>query len=236
MTATNSRTPYIPRFETVNVPPESSGGVIDPSRTRAASARVSARDLAQRLAVGVEHRRDHERVLRGDRDADVHALVELEPPVAVAAVRARELLQRQRAGLHDQMSLSDGTTSPSPAAALIAARSIDRLLHVDVGLQREVGDGRPRLGHPPRDHLLRPRSSSTRTSPLAVAGAGLGEREPCGRRRREPAFRGSGRARRPPAAASTSAFTIRPPGPVPVSDARFDAAPREPSAAPPAKP
>ena len=42
MMATNSRTPYMPRFETVNVPPESSGGVTDPSRTRAASARVSA--------------------------------------------------------------------------------------------------------------------------------------------------------------------------------------------------
>ena len=41
MTAVKSVTPYMPRFETVNVPPLSSGGVIAPARTRSASARVS---------------------------------------------------------------------------------------------------------------------------------------------------------------------------------------------------
>ena len=42
ITAWKLETPYIPRLETVNVPPESSGGVIEPSRTLPASARVSA--------------------------------------------------------------------------------------------------------------------------------------------------------------------------------------------------
>ncbi len=41
MTAEKLVTPYIPRLDTVKVPPDSSGGVIDPSRTRAASARAS---------------------------------------------------------------------------------------------------------------------------------------------------------------------------------------------------
>ena len=39
-TALNDVTPNMPRFETVNVPPLSSGGVIEPSRTLCASARV----------------------------------------------------------------------------------------------------------------------------------------------------------------------------------------------------
>ena len=41
MTAVNSSIPYMPRFETVNVPPASSGGETVPSRTRAASLRMS---------------------------------------------------------------------------------------------------------------------------------------------------------------------------------------------------
>ena len=41
MTATKLWMPNMPRFETVNVPDESSGGVIAPARTRSASARVS---------------------------------------------------------------------------------------------------------------------------------------------------------------------------------------------------
>ena len=38
ITAVKLSIPYMPRFETVNVPPESSGGVIFPSRTFCASA------------------------------------------------------------------------------------------------------------------------------------------------------------------------------------------------------
>ena len=41
MTALNSVTPNMPRFETVKVPPESSGGVTALARTRSASVRVS---------------------------------------------------------------------------------------------------------------------------------------------------------------------------------------------------
>ena len=41
MIAVKLRMPNMPRFETVKVPPPSSGGVIDPSRTRSISARVS---------------------------------------------------------------------------------------------------------------------------------------------------------------------------------------------------
>jgi len=41
MIAVKLLTPNMPRLDTVNVPPESSGGVIEPSRTRPASARAS---------------------------------------------------------------------------------------------------------------------------------------------------------------------------------------------------
>ena len=41
MIAVNELIPNMPRFETVKVPPPSSGGVIVPARTRSASARVS---------------------------------------------------------------------------------------------------------------------------------------------------------------------------------------------------
>ena len=41
MIAMKSSIPYMPRFETVNVPPDSSGGVILPSRTFSIAARAS---------------------------------------------------------------------------------------------------------------------------------------------------------------------------------------------------
>ena len=41
MTATKRLMPNMPRLETLNVPEESSGGVIAPARTRSASARAS---------------------------------------------------------------------------------------------------------------------------------------------------------------------------------------------------
>ena len=65
-------------------------------------ARV-ARDLAQRLLVGVEHGRHDERVVGRDGDADVDARVELEAAVLVGAVGARELAQRQRGRLDDHV-------------------------------------------------------------------------------------------------------------------------------------
>src|SRR5881398_2805380 len=79
ITATNRRMPYIPRFETVNVPAESSGGVILPSRTRSASRRDSAA-IVPRLFWSVEHGRDDQRILPGHGNTDVDATVELELP------------------------------------------------------------------------------------------------------------------------------------------------------------
>ena len=95
--------PYMPRLDTVNVPPPSSGGVIVAGAHALGQRARLAGDLAERLLVGVEHRRHDQRVLRGDRDADVDARVQLQAPVAVAAVRARVLAQGQRAGLHDHV-------------------------------------------------------------------------------------------------------------------------------------
>jgi len=99
----------MPRLETVNVPPESSDGVIDPFRTRAASAPVSGRDLAQSLAVRVEHGRHDEGLAGRDSHADVDSRVFVHPPVPVGAVDAWELAQRGCACLdHDVVGRRDG--------------------------------------------------------------------------------------------------------------------------------
>ena len=185
----------------MNVPPESSGGVTEPVPDPGGERPRLRGDLAQRLAIGVEHRRHHQRVLRGDRDADVHPLVELEAPVLVAPVRPRELLQRQGAGLHDE--IVERRHDIALARRRLDRRPLDdRLLHVDVGLQREVGHGRPRLGHPPRDHLLRPRQLLHANLALGRAGSrGLGGRRGAASTevRRAPPFpRKRPRRRRPP--------------------------------------
>ena len=61
MIAVKRSMPYMPRFETVKVPPDTSGGVILRSRTFSISGARLARDLAERLLVGVEDRGHHER-------------------------------------------------------------------------------------------------------------------------------------------------------------------------------
>ena len=81
MTAVNERTPNMPRFETVNVEAVSSSGESRLRvRPRGEVARLG-RDGGERLAVGVDDRRHEQRILRGDRDADVHAAVPLASPV-----------------------------------------------------------------------------------------------------------------------------------------------------------
>ena len=221
MTATKLWIPNMPRLDTVNVPDESSGGVIAPARTRSASARDSRGDLAERLAVGVEHGRDDERVLAGHRDADVHARVELELAVAVGAVRAREVDQRERAGLdHEVVERRHRLALGGGRLELLA--QVDGLLHVDVDVEHEVRRGGLRLRHPPRDRLLEAREVLRRR--LALAGLRVAGHD----RRRGlallllrlglgPAAGASAFAPSPLAAASTSALTIRPPGPVPWS-------------------
>ena len=80
----------------VNVPPSSSAGAIEPLRARCGQLAGHPGDLAQRLAVGVEYRRHDERIVARDGDADIDAREQLKAPVAVGAVDARELAQRDR--------------------------------------------------------------------------------------------------------------------------------------------
>ena len=72
MIAVNARTPNMPRFETVNVPSwKSSGSQGSPPRAVRQCSRLLG-ELGQRLAVGVAHDRHEQRIVRGDRDTDVH--------------------------------------------------------------------------------------------------------------------------------------------------------------------
>ncbi len=96
-------TPNMPRLETVKVPPESSGGVIVPSRTLPARARASVAISRRPLRSASKTVGTTSASCGGDGDADVDPRVELEAPVLVGAVGPRELAQRQRAGLDDHV-------------------------------------------------------------------------------------------------------------------------------------
>ena len=187
------------------MPPESSGGVTCFSRTRSISRRASLRDRPERLLVGVEDRGHHERVLGGHGQAHVHVGVVLELPVAVGGVDARVLAQGGGGRLHHHVVVGGSGIGH----LLQALAQLHRRRHVHVEGEREVRSGGLRLGHAPRHGLLeagelvdlhrrpwrRPRRGR---APARCGGAASPRRAPL-----------------PPAAASTSAFTIRPPGPVP---------------------
>ena len=125
MIAAKERIPNMPRFETVKVPPESSGGVILPSRTLAATLTGVLGDLGEALAIGVKDGGDHQGVLGGDGDADVDPRVELEAPVPIGAVGSRELLQGQGAGL-DHHVVEGGDDSSLGGGGFQALASLDR--------------------------------------------------------------------------------------------------------------
>jgi hypothetical protein len=101
------------------------------SRGRGPEAAGLAADLPERLLVGVEDRRDHERVVRRDGDSDVDALVELEAGIDVGAVRARERAQRERADLDHEVVEGRRLAFAGDRLELRAQR--DRLLHAGSG-------------------------------------------------------------------------------------------------------
>ena len=124
----------------------------------------------------------------------------------------------------------------SPAISLSRARTATAFSMSTSVDEREVGDRRLRLRHPPRDDLLRARQLDDRD--VALRRPGLGDLR-LGRPGRGGARRGGGLGllllarllllrslllRRgspsPDAAFSTSALTIRPPGPLPSIEAR----------------
>ena len=185
MTASKLSIPNMPRFETVNVPPESSGGVIGPSRTRSASARASRAISPSGLRSASNTVGTTSASCDGDRDADVDAPVQLEAPVAVGAVDARELAQRERAGLDDEVVERRARARSTDASSSWRAADA-RLLHVDVDVQREVRDGRPRLGHPSGDQLLGARQLLRLGLALGPTAVGLGRCRRRGRLRRRP--------------------------------------------------
>ena len=146
----------------VNVAPRVSAGARAPRARALGELAALGRELRERLGVGVVDRRDDERVLRGDGDADVHARVELEAPVAVGGVRARRLAQRERGRAQDERP---------------RRRRRARAAAVDVGVERRLhlGHDRLRLGDPARDDLLRPRRLDDGDVAAARGGGLLGQ-------------------------------------------------------------
>ena len=218
-------TPNMPRFDTVKVPPPSSGGVIAPARTRSASARVSRAISPSDFSSASNTVGTTSASVGRHRDADVDARVQLQAPVAVAAVGRRVLAQRQRARLDDHVVVGRRRPRRPRGASLLRAAAAQRA----------------------RTSPCRPRSASVKSGIVAFDSAirraivccsarqlDLGGRRPwrsptrlrggaaaAGAPLRRPPARGAGRAA---AAASTSALTIRPPGPLPRERAQVDAA------------
>ena len=173
MIAVNARTPNMPRFETVNVPSWKSSGLERPPPRAVRERSRLLGELGERLAVGVAHDGHEQRVVGGDRDADVDARVELDLAVDVGGVEARELAQRGSDGLDDEVV--DRRRVLAPLASLPARR--DDLRHVDVGRDGEDRDRRRRLDHPARDRRLR--RGRLDDADLSLAGDRLGA-EPAG--------------------------------------------------------
>ncbi len=191
-----------------------------PSRTRCASARASEAICRRPFRSASKIVGHDQRVLRGDRDAHVDPRIQLQPPVAIGAVRPRVLAKRDRARLDDHV------VERRHRLALLRRR-LDpcsrrhRPRHVDLRREIEVRRGGLRLGHPPGDGLLELRQvlggpPFPWPSPGARAAPGVGS----GGRRRRGAAAGAAGAGPAAIARSTSALTIRPPGPEPESAAR----------------
>ena len=252
MIAVKLRIPYIPRFETVKVPPPSSGGVIVPSRTRATSALCLAGDLAERLLVGVEDGRHDQRVVGGDGDPHVDPRVQLHLAVAVAPVGPRVLPQCQRRRLDDHVVVGRDLASP-PCRAAGASRFSSARSATHASMSTSICS--EKSGIVAFDSAIRRaivawvRVSSTTSSPpwpwpppraprpgrpaRRSTLAGVGSAWPSG-------WRGSlGRRDRTPgalAAPTTSAFTILPPGPEPDRVLEVDPAAPARACAPAARP
>ena len=92
ITAVKLLTPYIPRLETATVPPDSSGGVMLPSRTRAESARVS-RAISPRALLSASNTTGTTSEPSPATATPTFTREKRKPevPVAVRAVGAREL-------------------------------------------------------------------------------------------------------------------------------------------------
>ena len=149
MTGVIAVMPYMPRFETVNVAPDSSDGVTSPCG-RAPPDGVTRRRWS-RATSGLRRRSWYNQgMVSGDGDPDVDARVQLEAAVAKGTVRERMVAERERRGLDDHVV--EGRTASADVFELFSECICG--VHHDFCLHLEVRDGGLRLGHPPGDQCL----------------------------------------------------------------------------------
>ena len=202
--------PYMPRFETVNVPSGEIGGRAR-GRAHALDQRGAlAGDLAQRAAVGVSHNRHEQCAGARDRDAHVDALRASTASPAIGAVDCGVLAQGA-AGERDD-DVVDGRGAVAHGGAQPRAQA-QHLAEVDVHREPEVRHARDRLAHALGDRALDAGQRDALAPPCGGAA---------GRRLRGGCFGGSAAGARPARvwsagspAISTSASRMRPRGPVP---------------------
>ncbi len=103
MTAVKSLMPYMPRFDTDEVPPWYSWGFSFFARARATMSFSSLEIVESDFSLGLPDDRRDEAARQRHRDADVGVLVLEHAAVGPAHVRVRDLLQRDRERLHDEV-------------------------------------------------------------------------------------------------------------------------------------
>src|ERR1700761_7229422 len=136
ITASKDSIPYMPRLETVKVPPESSGGVPEPSRTLAATVRTSSAIC---------------------RRPFLSASKTVGTTSASSAATATPTLTREyisnRPRLPD-LVVEGRNPLPLPRPGFQRRPSRHGLAHIDLDRQIKVRSSRLALSHPPRDRLL----------------------------------------------------------------------------------
>ena len=146
----------------MNVAPDSAAAVIVRVADLGDERRELLGDGGRRLGVGVEDRRDHERLAATDHDAHVGALVVLVLAVGVGAVDRAVLAQRDPGGVDDRGR--DGHLAAG--GQQVGDVDLDRCL--------EVGDRRLGLRHPAGDRALRTGRLDRLHGALGAGGGGRG--------------------------------------------------------------
>ena len=179
-----------------------------PARAGALDERAGlGRQLVEGLQVGVVQRRHQQGVVERDGDADVDTREADDVLAEDAGVEPRVLAQRQRHRANDEVV-------QRRHVAVLELRELrphrHRAGHVDLGGELELRDLRARLDHPAPDRPLHRAELDPRLGASTVGRAA------------SPASDGAACACAPSgmaAAARTSARTMRPPGPVPETEA-----------------
>ena len=171
MIATNCSTSNMPRLLIVKVPPWYSCGSSPPLRARPARSFDRPRDRAETLLVGVGDERGDQAAFDRDGDVDVDIGVVVERVALKRGVEVRELAQRQRRRLDDQIVEGDLARVVRDLGVDLLAEA-HRGVHVDFRRDVEVRNDLLGLGHALAGGLADPAHLAHDAGGAAIRGEG----------------------------------------------------------------